>query len=131
MALLESFLRSQLDGATNGKGRPVQEYRLRVETLQNGVLALQLFPIGFESEVLVLGVEHAAPLGPEALAQLIVDKAAAAAKYDKDVQDANTARLAQETAAAAEAEELVAADVATRQAKLGGKDPAAPAGGGK
>lgn len=126
MAILESFIRHQLDAANNGKGRIVNEYRLLVRVLENDVLALELAPVGFESEVVVFGIAQATALDPVELTQLIADRAGEATRLLAQVQSARDAEAAQKIVDAKMAEDLVAADVATRQMMLGGKPVVVP-----
>lgn len=127
MAILESFIRAQLDAVNNGKGRIVNEYRLHVRVLENDVLALELAPIGFESEVVVFGIGQATVLGPTELTQLVSDRAAEATRLTAQVQAQRDAEAAQKVLDAKAAEDLVAEDVAAHQARLGGKPVVAPA----
>jgi len=126
MALLEQFLRAQLDPATNGKGRPIYEYRLLVRSLESGVLALEVNPVGFESDKLICGVEQSSLLDEAATAQLVKDRADAAAALAAEVQAARDAEAAQKEADARYAEEVIAYGAALAQTRLGGAQPTEP-----
>lgn len=56
---LHEVILANLDGATNGAGRPLAEYRMRVERLPDGVLAICVAPAGFESQEAVFGIDGA------------------------------------------------------------------------
>lgn len=73
---LEEILRANLAHETNGKGRPVGEYRLRVEELADGVLGLHVHAEGFPNEEFAFGVTGNLLNTQEELAHEIVARAA-------------------------------------------------------
>jgi len=97
---LEAIILANLDAESNDHGRPVTDFWLRVDPQPDGVLHLHLWPHGFNSEEVVIGVEGNTLLGWGAVQQLHADVAA-------KVQ-ADAAAKAAAAVAAAEAEKAAA-----------------------
>lgn len=77
MKVVEEFIRANLDPKTNGAGRPLTEYTLRVEVvLPDGVLGLHLVPVGFEARELVVGIIGSTLTSSDALEAAVKDLAA-------------------------------------------------------